>query len=166
MLIAVDTNVLLDHAEGKEKIPDCLEILRERLKPNAFLVPPTALQELAYQESFGATTKDKKTALMALTKMLEWGYWPTNLVPVDHGVVEQIALKLRLQNVIPQEEQNDSLIIAEAALLNCSILLSTDSHLLDAQENSKLNRVLKDCHVNEILITSPGKIVSQFSRRH
>src|SRR5271166_2367023 len=135
VLIAVDTNVLLDHAIGKEKIPDCLDVLRVRLKVDAFWVTPTVLEELAYQADNGPTKGDKDAALKALTSMRNWEYDPVNLIPVGHGAVEQIALKLRMKNIIPQEEQNDSFIIAESALLDCSMLLSSDNHLLDAQEN-------------------------------
>jgi predicted nucleic acid-binding protein len=166
VLIAVDTNVLLDHAIGKEKIPDCLDVLRQRLKVDEFLVTPTVLQELAYQADCGGTKEEKDVARGALTSMLGWGYQPINLVPVGHGVVEQIGLKLRMQGIIPQEEQNDSFIVAEAALLGCGMLLSSDHDLLDAQENGKLNRVLKECDVNQLTIASPSTIVSQFSLRH
>lgn len=166
MLIAVDTNVLLDHAIGKEKIPDCLDVLRVRLKVDAFWVTPTVLQELAFWADNGPTESDRDYALKALTSMRHWGYDPVNLIPVGHGVVEQIALKLRMQNVIPQEEQNDSFIVAESALLGCAMLLSSDSHMLDAQENGKLNKILKECDVHLLTIASPSTIVSQFSLRH
>jgi hypothetical protein len=70
-----------------------------------------------------------------------------NLIPVGHGVVEQIGFKLRLRGIIPEEEKNDSYIIAEAAVLGCSILLSFDVHMLEAQENDALRRCLADCDV-------------------
>jgi len=45
------------------------------------------------------------------------------------------------------EEENDASIIAEAALIGCGILLTADSHLLDAQENPDFRQTLKDCEV-------------------
>jgi len=105
VLIAVDTNILLDHAKGIELIVDCLDILREKLKVAHFLVTPTVLQELAEQADFGSTKEKRDWAFSALTQMRLWGYKEVNLIPVGHGVVEQIGFKLRLRGIIPEEEK-------------------------------------------------------------
>ena len=47
MLIAVDTNVLLDLALGVETVIDAIDTIRKRLPAIRFVVPPTVLQELA-----------------------------------------------------------------------------------------------------------------------
>ncbi len=47
MLIAVDTNVLLDQALGDEDVLDALNLIRERLQNARFIITPTVLQELA-----------------------------------------------------------------------------------------------------------------------
>jgi hypothetical protein len=165
VLIAADTNVLLDQAKGIESIADCLDVCRERLKIDHFLVTPTVLQELAQQLDFGDTKEEREWAHSALTKMRSWGYREMNLIPVDHGVVEQIGFKLRLRGIIPEEEKNDSYIIAEAALLGCAILLSSDGHMLDAQENHALRKCLADCDVEgqDMAIASPETIVRNFA---
>ena len=61
-----------------------------------------------------------------------------NLVPVGHGIVERNADKLQVAGLLPAEEYNDGLILAEAALLHCAILLTGDAHLrgLDFQRAS------------------------------
>jgi len=93
MLVAADTNVLLDLALGTKVVTDALETLRERIP----------------------------------------------------------------------KEMNDSLIVAEAALLGCGILLSTDGHMrgIDFQ---RLNLLLQDFHVASPIIATPREIVKKFCR--
>ena len=46
-----------------------------------------------------------------------------------HGIAERIAGRIREQGLTPREELNDSLVLAESALLGCSLLLTSDEHL-------------------------------------
>ena len=47
LLIAADTNVLLDYAKEDETVIDCFETLRGRLPRSPILVLPTVIHELA-----------------------------------------------------------------------------------------------------------------------
>ena len=47
MLLAVDTNVLLDQALENADVLDALEVIRERLDDARFIVTSTVLEELA-----------------------------------------------------------------------------------------------------------------------
>ena len=86
-------------------------------------------------------------------------------MPVGNGIVEQIGLKLRMAGIVPDEEENDASIIAEAALIGCEILLSSDSHLLEAQEHPDFRQTLKDFDVEgAIVIARPKTIVQKFFR--
>ena len=163
MLIAADTNVLLDLALGTEAVMDALETLRERLPEARLVVPPTVLHELALAVKSGETEKQRKAALEALSRLQEWGFEPLNLVPVGHGIVERIADTLRHEDLLPTEELNDSLLLAESALMGCGILLSTDGHLrgIDFQ---RLNLLLQDFHVAAPIIATPREIVRKFCR--
>jgi hypothetical protein len=84
-----------------------------------------------------------------------------NLVPVAHGIVECIADKLQEAGLLPPEEYNDGLVLAEAALLNCAILLTGDAHLrgLDFQRASL---ELRACDVETPVVATPREIVSKF----
>lgn len=168
MLIAVDTNVLLDQALADEDVLDALALIRDRLQPVRFIVTPTVLQELAWIADNGDTAEEQDAAKSALANLQEWGYEPLNVVPVGNGIVEQIGLKLRMRGVVPDEEENDACIIAEAALIGCTILLSSDGHLLEAQEHNNFRSVLADCDVegDQLVIGSPRLIVQKFFRRH
>ena len=64
---------------------------------------------------------------------------------------------------MPAEELNDSLIIAEAALLGCRMLVSSDAHLRGVDFQT-LTRLLKDRHVAAPVIATPREIVRKFFR--
>jgi predicted nucleic acid-binding protein len=163
MLIAADTNVLLDLALGTEAVMDALETLTERIPGVRLVVPPTVLHELALAVKSGETEKKRKTAFLALSRLREWGFEPLNLVPVGHGIVEHIAVTLRNDGLIPTAEMNDSLIVAESALLGCGILLSTDGHMREI-DFQRLKLLLQDSHVAAPIIATPREIVKKFCR--
>ena len=52
MLIAVDTNVPLDLADGVEDVVDGLAVISERIKDVRLITPPTVNLELAYLSQF------------------------------------------------------------------------------------------------------------------
>lgn len=66
LLVAVDTNVLLDQALGDEDVLGALEVIRERLPGARFVVTTTVLEELAHQAEFGADSETREAAGGAL----------------------------------------------------------------------------------------------------
>jgi len=160
-LIAVDTNVPLDLAEENEHVLDALAVIRRRLKPGRVLVPPTVFQELVYLADNADTSAERDRAHRALKNLAAWGLDLVNLVPVGHGIVERIATALVEAGLIPVEEYNDALVLAEAGLLECAILLSGDGHLrgLDFQ---KAMLTLKSFDVGMPVIATPREIVAKF----
>ena len=167
MLLAVDTNVLLDQALQNADVLDALEIIRERLHEARFIVTSTVLEELARIAFHGATAEGRKAAEIALRSLISWGYEPLNIIPVGKGIAEQISFKLRSRGIIPDEEQNDAAIIAEAALIGCSILLSSDGHLIEAAKHPRFYALLEECSVegDKLLIARPREIVRRFYRK-
>ena len=65
--------------------------------------------------------------------------------------------------LLPDEETHDAPILAEAALLGCGILLTSDAHLrgLDFQ---RLTLLLQDFDVAAPFIATPREIVRKFFR--
>lgn len=162
MLIAADTNIVLDLAGGVDDVADALGVLRRRIKAARLITPPTVNLELAYLSQFADEPGVKAAAQTALRAM--WRTWkiePVNLVPVGHGIVEVISAKLRSEELIPSEETHDSYILAEAALLGCGILLTSDAHLrgLDFQS---LTLLLQGFDVAAPVIATPREIVRKF----
>lgn len=165
MQFAVDTNVLLDQALGNEDVLDALDIIRKRVPGVRFVVTPTVLQELAFQAQDGPEAGVRAAAITVLGNLLKWGYQPLNLIPVGHGIVQSIGFKMRAAGIIPDDEVHDSEIIAEAALIDCTVLLSSDHHLLEAQAGGLLSAFLDGQDVTKITIGSPRMIVSRFMQR-
>jgi len=166
VLVAVDTNVLIDQALGDRDVVGALAIIRKRLPRSSFIVPPTVLEELAWAADHAPEQEIKDACLHALRQLTNWNYQPLNVIPVGHGIVEQISFKLRTSGILPEDEENDASIIAEAALLGCVILLSSDRHFIDAQEHPDFRQLLKDCEVDgdNIVIARPRIIVEKFFR--
>ena len=160
-LVAVDTNVPLDLADRKENVLDALDVIRRRLKPGRVLVPPTVFQELVFLADGSEAESDREQARRALRGLAGWRFNVVNLVPVGHGIVERIADRPQAAHLLPPEEYNDGLILAESALLGCAILLTGDAHLrgLDFQRASL---ELKACDVEMPVIATPREIVARF----
>jgi rRNA-processing protein FCF1 len=161
-LIAVDTNVLIDLAEDDEIVIDCFSTIRRKFANAPIIVPPTVIGELADIATDGNTKEEKESAFKALRSIRgKWGFHPMNCVPVGHGIIEETARKIRAAGLIPDEEIHDSFVIAESALANVTLLLSSDGHMRDIDQ-SALGELLERCDVGKLIIFSPAKIVRDF----
>ncbi len=161
-LVAADTNVLLDLAVPRDKVHDAVEILRRRVPGVDFVVLPTVLDELHYIARDGDTVSDRSLATNALRSLVrEWKFRPVDFAPVEHGIVAAVAAKLRGQDLIPEHEHNDSYILAEAALADCTMLLTSDEHLRGA-DPTLLSLLLKSSDVGAVVVRTPTEIVRQF----
>lgn len=164
-LVAVDTNFLLDLAVPKDRAHDLVDVFRQRVPEVEFVVLPTVLDELDYISQHGDTASDRELATAALQNLVQvWRFRPLDFIPVGHGIVEAVAAKLRGKHLIPEKEINDSYILAEAALANCAILITSDEHIRSA-DPTLLSLILKSCDVSVILVRTPAEIVRQFSGR-
>jgi len=162
-LVAVDTNVLLHLAENLDDVWDALHLIQSRLDPVQIVVPPTTGQELAHLADNDPDLRLRTIATRTFQKMVsDWKFHLMDFVPVGHGIVEQIANKLRHERLILDDEINDSVILAEAALLGCHILLTNDAHLrgIDFQ---RLTLLLQEADVSVPIIATPREIVRKFS---
>lgn len=161
-LVALDTNFLLDLTVPTEWAQDLVELFRRRVKSVEFVAPPTVLIELGYLAEQGANLGQKKLARCALESLVRiWKFHPLNFIPVGHGIVEQVARRIRGSGMIPIGEINDSLIVAEAALANCTLLVTSDRHLLEADQEL-LRRELAASDVEPIAIYAPKELLRKF----
>ena len=81
--------------------------------------------------------------------------------PLTRTSVETIAVRLRQAMLLPASEVNDAHILAEAAALGCSILLTSDEHLrsIDFQ---RLRFELAPFELAVPVIAAPRDIVRAF----
>jgi predicted nucleic acid-binding protein len=164
MLVAVDTNVLFDLASDVEAVVDAVATIRRRIRGSRFIVTPTALHEVADNAIRGETARKREIAQSVFPRIRSlWKFEPVNLVPVEHGIVERIADTLRQRDLLPFSERNDSLVLAEAALLDCRVLLTSDQHLRGIDFQS-LTLLLQGFDVTAPVIATPREIVRKFCR--
>ena len=161
-LIAADSNILLDRASDDELVIDALETVRRRLNEPGFIVTPTVIEEIVLKAERGDSALDRRLAGRVLVSLVHpWAFHPVSFIPVRRGIVAEIARRVRGAGLIPDNEVNDSLIVAEAALVGATLLLSSDAHLKDI-DFARLKLVLDAADVDTPLIASPYKIVHQF----
>ena len=155
--------MLFDLADGSDDVVDAVSVIRTRLGDARFLIPPTVQHELPNWASHGNGPK-RESARNAIRRSQSWRILPVNLIAVRHGIAERIAARLREQDLIPDEEVNDSLVLAESALLGCSMLLTSDEHLrgIDFQ---RLILELQAFDVVAPVIAKPREIVRKFFQR-
>lgn len=162
-LVATDTNVLMHLADGVEQVIDAVQTIQKRIPGCRLIATATIIQELAFKADFGEEA-EKSLAKKALSQSIrEFKIEPWNLIPAGHGITEIIGQKLRDEGLLPDEEKNDAMLLAEAALLHCSILLTSDSHLRSIPHD-RLTMILNQSDVRTPLIATPAEIVQKFFR--
>jgi predicted nucleic acid-binding protein len=161
LLIAADSNVPLDFADGNEAVIDAVDAIRTRLPRARFVITPSVFQEVAHVALRDSSLARRALAVRALKQLKTWRFDLLEIVPVGEGVVESIARRLRVAGLLPEEEVHDSLILAEAALLGCSMLLTSDAHLRGI-DHIRLTWELNACDVSVPVIATPKEIVSKF----
>jgi len=150
-------------AEGNEGAIGAISTLRARLPKARFVITPSVFQELAHVAFHDAKPARRSLGVNALRRCREWRIDFLEIVPVGHGIVESVANRLRAAGLLPASEVHDSLILAEAALLGCSILLTSDGHLRGI-DHVHLTWELNACDVAVPVIATPREIVNKFFR--
>lgn len=162
-LVAVDANVLFDLANGLDDVVDAVSVIRRRLRDARFLLPPTVQHELA-NWAFRGDGPKRDLARKAIQLAKPQGMVPATLIAVRHGIAQRIAERIREQGLVPDEEVNDSLVLAESALLGCSILLTSDEHLRGI-DFERLTLELQSFDVAAPVVATPREIVRKFFPR-
>ena len=73
-----------------------------------------------------------------MTCLLQWEIRPFDLDSTAEAICEQFVRGLLRQRLLPEDEFNDGLILAESSLAKIPLLVTSDKHLLDIDENSLL----------------------------
>jgi hypothetical protein len=103
----------------------------------SLLVPPTVVAEPA----FFASLKDapqQEIACVALEKMSVWKCQPFTLSSTQLTVAIRFAARLMESSLIPETEQNDGKILAQTSLAEIPLLVTSDKHLLNIDEDALL----------------------------
>jgi hypothetical protein len=161
-LLAVDANIPFDLAAQDRDV----ENFRSEFIKHGFqlVIGPTAIQEISLiSERDDAEDEDKKLAQIALQCMLSWGISPFNLQPVGHGLTERFADKLIRDGLLPEDECNDGMILAEASLAGIPALVTSDHHLLDI-DRTALTIAFNECDLRSVEIVHPRRFYDTLRR--
>jgi predicted nucleic acid-binding protein len=131
--LALDTNLLLDLARGFDFAHDFRAVFQKA--HYSLLAGPTIFRELGFAVLYGREP-EKTLAITAVADAAKWGVLAFNLTPLDQTIAERFAQKLLERRLLPEEECNDALILAETAVENIPLLVTSDQHLLDVDEDA------------------------------
>jgi len=164
LLVAVDTNFPLMVVEEDDVALDALDVIHKRAGANEIVVTPTALDELFFQSECSTDEKLRELASRALVKLREgWCFRPAQITSTQEAIAAEAARRILVRRLLPPDESNDANIIAESAVLNAILLVSNDSHLLDA-DHRLLALIFREMDLPVPLIVSPRELVRKFYR--
>jgi predicted nucleic acid-binding protein len=158
---ALDSNVLFDLAAGADFAHTFREVCLER--GYSLRVPPTVVKELTYY------ARDKQCAetpfaLKALHEMRAWRLMPYDLTTTGHGITEQFSRKLMLAGLLPGDEFNDGLILAETSVECIPVLVTSDGDLLDIEE-STLRLQFEEADLPAVQVFHPQRLLKAMAPR-
>lgn len=133
--LALDANVLLDLAEGKDFVQEFREEFQVR--DYELLVMPAAAAELNILSLYGGEPQ-KTFANLALSKLRTWNCQPYPLSDVNRALAERFGRRLLELKLIPEEGWNDGRILGEASVTEIPLLVTSDKYLLNIDEDALL----------------------------
>jgi predicted nucleic acid-binding protein len=162
--LAADTNLLLDLATGDEDVLDAMAVIDQKLPEADWLVSPSVLDELAFLADSGDTLPLRQSAQVAFQQLQSGLRFRAMLdLPFPPDFLKRLANEIRHRGLIPVAEAHDSMVLAEAALLQCALLLTSDAHLREV-DHELLTLVLNPFDVAPPVIATPREIVRRFFR--
>lgn len=135
---ALDSRFLADLEIGYPQAQGKFDDLSKRYY---FLVTSTTLQDLADAQLHSDDHLTREVCKGVLQDYKLWGVLDMSLRPEYNGVAEVIANALITAGVVPDGHINGALIVAEAALHNCRVLVTHRRCLHDADKQG-LARIL------------------------
>jgi len=161
-LVAVDSNVLILLAEEDDLTLDGWETIRERVQPAQFIVTHVVIQELTHKALNDPALR--KSAAKVLSEMRSrWRCQPFLLNAIQEGIVAHTSNRLLDAGLLPGDEKNDSLVLAQAAALDCTLLITYDTHLRGI-DFERLTLLLREFDLSAPIIATPGEVVRKFYR--
>lgn len=107
-ILAADTNVGMDLAQGNEWVLDALSTIRRRLPTSSLLVPPTVAEELAWLADHAEQSSERNAATSFLRRHRGWGFQLLQDVPLGATYCQRIAERLLHRSLLPASEVNDA----------------------------------------------------------
>jgi hypothetical protein len=156
-LLALDTNLVLDLAENLDVAHDFRETFKAR--GYGFRLPSTAAMELRWKSRRDSHHLVRALATRALAGLRSWDIQPLpESGDLEYSIAEQFVSRLHYAGLLPHEEMNDGLILAEASLAQIPALVTSDAHLLDMEETD-LRLIFEECDLPSVMAVHPQKML-------
>jgi predicted nucleic acid-binding protein len=156
--LAFDTNFLFDFGAKAEFALNLHEELLNR--GYDLLIPPTVVVELSVLSEEG-TTAQRKTASIVFETLHATKFLPLVLSDGNLEIAEQFRRKMSKLRLIPDEEWNDGLILAEAALGGVPLLATSDEDLLGI-DDVELQLALAESGIPAVHAVHPKLLLRAF----
>jgi predicted nucleic acid-binding protein len=154
----LDTNVLLDLAAGAEFAHDFKDVFQAH--GYELLVPPTALFELNNLTREHDAIR-KARAGRALESLVQWKCQPFVLSESDTAIAMRFRQTLSDLELIPDDEWNDGLVLAEASIEGVPFVVTSDKHLLNIDEDL-LQVAFVRSGLPSVHVVSPRRLLRAF----
>jgi predicted nucleic acid-binding protein len=146
--LSLDTNVLFDLAAGRDFAHEFRETYQG--KGYSLVIAPTVVAELYFLRIDG-DREERRLASVSLAKLSTWEFRPFTLSDIQTDLAKRFARRLLERGLLPEEELNDACILAESAVAEIPVVVSSDKHLLDVDQD-----VLRDlCDDADLTVTFP-----------
>ena len=161
--LAGDTNLLLDWADSNEDVLDAVALLDQRQPQAEWLVSPSVLDELAFLTDSGDTLQLRQSARVAFQQLQGGERFRAILdLPFPSDFIKRVADEIRQQELVPAAEVHDSWVLAEAAFLQCALLMTSDAHL-QGVDHELLTLVLNPFDLAPPVVATHAKSFASFS---
>jgi hypothetical protein len=149
-------------ADGHDATTDAWQLLKRRIRQIQFVASPTVLDELGRLMETHLVPDVRTSARRALEGLRHrWQFQPMDFNAVDEAIAANAIRRLRQAELIPYAERNDAAILVEAAVMDCVLLVSRDSHLLDV-DREKLALLFRQLDLPTPVIASPENLLRKF----
>ena len=133
--LGLDSNILFDLAKELDLAHDFR--LTFQGAGYSLTASPTVFRELGFAALY-STGLHQVLAQKAVAEAAGWGILTFSLSSVEDGIAERFSLQLRDKGLRPEDEANDGVILGETALAEVPLLVTSDKHLLDLDEDAML----------------------------
>ncbi len=159
--LALDTNLVLDLADEAEFAHAFKEMFQEH--NYALRLPPTVISELHENLIRGQSPRKRELSRVALLNARAWGLRPFELSPVQEAIAQRFAVRLANSGLLPPEELHDAVILAETSLVQIPLVVTSDKHLLDIDEDALL-LAFNDADLSPVRPAHPKRLLRALRR--
>ena len=146
---------MFDLAAGRDFAHEFRETFQN--KGYSLVVAPTVVAELYFLSEHG-DAQEKRLSSTSLARSSSWDIKPFALSMVQLEIAKRFARRLLDQALLPETELNDARILGETSMAAIPLVVTSDKHLLDIDEDS-LRQEFDDADLMRVNTVSPRRLL-------